>query len=577
MGSRSDSGLRALLSLSTALLCPLILIARFGLGLWPAALDASLALLALVYLGILLSPDQRTVRERLSEDRWTSLFLGVLLAGLVAVTAAVAAGRMGRAQAGSLTVAFVMALVVLISARILLWHLGRVMLRSLPAWAILPATIAAVVCVGASLLMLPAATVGGIGGVDAFFMSTSATCVTGLVTMDLSTQFTLFGQVVTLLLIQVGGLGLMSFVAFFALFLGHSVGLGESVSISRAMDSEFLSDLRRILASIAAWTFTAETTGALVLYNTWRPLMPGQPALWVAWQSVFHSVSAFCNAGLSLNTTNMEGFSHSPTTCFTMAGLIVFGGLGFGTLTALGSWLVGSLRGERRGVPPVQARLALLVTAVLIAAAIVLFASIEWNRSLAHYSIVERISNSTLEAVTPRTAGFNSIPTASLQPLTLWIFMLLMFVGASPGGTGGGVKTTTLGLFVIAAASMLRHRPEPEAWRRRIPPNDLQRAAVLVFMAVMVCALCASALLVTERSGLASGRRAVTDYLFEIVSAFGTVGLSMGVTGELTTAGRWVIILTMFLGRVGPATLAALSARPRALRYTYPEARVGIG
>jgi trk system potassium uptake protein TrkH len=577
MGSQQQARLRSAVSLSAAILCPVLLIARFGLGFSPWALDTALALLAVVHLGILLSPDRRSFGERISEDRWTSLFLGLLLAGLLALAAAVASGSLDQVRARELSLAYVIVLVVLISARILLWHLGKLLLRTMPAWAILPATIAAVITTGAALLKLPAATTAGISGVDAFFLATSSTCVTGLSTIDLGTSFTFFGQTVLLLLIQVGGLGLMSFVSFFALFLGHSVGLGESVSISRAMDSEFLSDLRRILASIAAWTFTTETTGALILYNAWRPLMPGSSSLQVVWQSVFHSVSAFCNAGLSLEQTNLEGFVHSPATCFTFGGLIIFGGLGFGTLTAMSSWIVNSLRGVRAGLPPVQARLALGVTAILIVGATVAFAAVEWDRSLTGLTTVERISNSFLEAVTPRTAGFDSIPTGMLQPLTLWIFLFLMFVGASPGGTGGGVKTTTLGFFAIATASLFRQRPAPEVWRRRIPLADLSRATVLVFLAGAVCFLSTSALMLTESSAIASGRWSVFDYLFEAVSAFGTVGLSMGLTAELTTAGRWVIILTMFLGRVGPATLAALSARSRVLRYTYPEARVGIG
>jgi trk system potassium uptake protein TrkH len=288
-------------------------------------------------------------------------------------------------------------------------------------------------------------------------------------------------------------------------------------------------------------------------------------------------VSAFCNAGLSLSASNLEGFSRSPSTCFAVGGLIVFGGLGFGTLTALGSWLVNSLRGTRGALPPVQARLALQVTAILIAGGMVLFAAVEWDRSLAGFTSVEKLSNTFLASVTPRTAGFDSIPVWSLQPFTLWLFLFLMFVGASPGGTGGGVKTTTLGFLAVAASSLFRQRPAPEIWRRRIPMLDLHRAAVLVFLAAAVCFASTSMLMITESRGLHEGQRTIFDYLFEVVSAFGTVGLSVGVTTELTTAGRWVIILTMFLGRVGPATLAAVSARPRALRYTYPEARIGIG
>lgn len=577
MVPKTVSGLREILSLVTAVLCFALLLADYGFGLSGRGLDAFMASLPFVYLVLLLVPDGRSIVLRLTDAAWTTLFLSLLLAALLILGVSVAAGALPAFRASGLARAFCIAGAILVSARILLWHLGRLLMRAIPAWALLPVTIAAVIAAGSLLLMLPAATTEGIAPIDAAFVSASATCVTGLSTVDIGSRFSTFGQIVILLLIQVGGIGLMSFVAFFALFLGHSVGLGESVSISRAMDSEFLSDLKRILASIIGWTLTIEASGAIILYTTWRPLVPSWTGLHTVWQSVFTSVSAFCNAGLSLEAANLERFSGSPATCLVVAMLIILGGLGFATLTALGASMTLRLRGTRTHRMPVQARLALVVTGILILSATALFAMLEWNSSLAGMPALERLANSFLEAVTPRTAGFDTIPTASLLPVTAWIFIFLMFIGASPGGTGGGVKTTTVGFLALAAVSLIRGRPTPEIWKRRIPLSDLQKASALLLLALMACAASSSLLVFTEMQAVESGRWSVFDLVFESVSAFGTVGLSMGVTSELTGAGRVVIILTMFLGRVGPATLAAVTARSRSLRYSYPESRIGIG
>jgi trk system potassium uptake protein TrkH len=577
MSGRKGAALRDTVLRLTASVCLALVVGRFGFALDRSLVDPALAVIAAVYLLAVLVPDGRSLRERLVSDRWMSLFLGILVLGVAAAGLSAVLGTLDGGGATRLALGMVISQTILISIRILLWWLGSAIISTLPAWAILPVTIAAVIGGGAALLMLPAASNGGISAVDAFFTSTSATCVTGLSVMDISSRLTQFGQVVVLLLIQVGGLGLMSFVAFFALFLGHSVGLGESVSLSRAMDSEFLSDLRRMLASIMAWTFTIEASGALVLYTTWRSLMPGQTALHTAWLSVFHSISAFCNAGLSLFPDNLEGFSTSPATCFTFGILIVMGGLGFGVLTSMAAWSIQRLRGRRDQRPPIQARLALTVTAALLAVAMLAFLALEWDRNLGSLSIVDRIANAFLGAATPRTAGFDTIPMQVIHPFLQWMFVALMFIGASPGGTGGGVKTTTLGLFAAGFLSLVRQRPEPELWHRRIPGYDLQRAAALTLAAALVCVASSLFLTVSESGSISSGARGIFEYVFESVSAFGTVGLSLGVTPELTTAGRWAIILTMFLGRVGPAALAAVTARPRVLRYSFPEGRISIG
>lgn len=565
------SSWRTALSAASAAACISLLVVEKGLGQRNA--QAGYFLVVALQVLLLLLPDRRKLRQRLLSDGWTAAVFGSMAAALGVSLAA------GEHWAIPLIIE---ASALLVSSGVLLRQAGRLLVRHLPAWAILPTSIAAVIVMGAALLMLPNAVENGrpLTLMDSLFTAVSATCVTGLTVIDVGGTLSVFGEAVMLLLIQIGGLGLMSFAAFFALFFGQRIGLKESFSISKAMDAEFLNSLRSLIMSFMVWTFMIEASGAVLLYTTWQsvPALAGRPVLDLAWLAVFHSVSAFCNAGFGLLPNNIESLSSSPATCFAMGSLIVLGGLGFGTLTAMSARAFSILRGERGRTPPLQARLASRMTMLLIAGAMVLVMASEWSRStFSGMTAVQKIANSFLMAVTPRTAGFDTVPVRSLAPLVQLAFVALMFIGASPGGTGGGVKTTTLGLLVHGGLSLLRHRPSPEIMRRRVPALDLQRAAVLLVAALLVCTAASAALVASEIGRIDQGCRGIFDYVFETVSAFGTVGLSLGVTPELTTTGRWIIIATMFAGRVGPATLAMLTAKPRSLEYSYPEARVGIG
>ncbi|PIE52500.1 hypothetical protein CSA37_06855 [Candidatus Fermentibacteria bacterium] len=447
--------------------------------------------------------------------------------------------------------------------------------KSSPA-LLLPATFILVIIVGTVLLMAPNATPDqGISILDAAFTATSATCVTGLIVVDTEHDFTTIGQLVILALIQVGGLGLMTFAAFFTMTLGQNVGLSGTMNLSRLMDSEFASDIKHILGSILIWTFTIESIGALLLFNTWSEMTElGWSTRETIWQSVFHSVSAFCNAGFSLNETNLEQFQHSPATGLIIGFLIILGGLGFMLLTTMGrAWLTRMKTGSSRPMP-VQARFVLLITLILIAGALVTFLAFEWNNTLAGMNLWEKLGNGFLEAVSPRTAGFNTVPTANILPQVKWLFIILMFIGASPGGTGGGVKTTSIGLLFLSIRSLLRKSKNPEIWKRRIPIFDLQRAGAVILLGMVAFALSSMILLSVERvpEGFSD-----MDYIFEAMSAFGTVGLSTGITGLLSPAGKVVIIITMLVGRTAPATLAAATIRVRKAKYKYPEARITIG
>ena len=446
--------------------------------------------------------------------------------------------------------------------------------RSSPA-LLLPASFLMVILIGSGLLLSPRATTSGISPVDAVFTATSATCVTGLVVRDTEYDFTFIGQLVILVLVQVGGLGLMTFAAFFALSLGQNLGVTNTMNITRIMDSEFANDIKHILISILIWTLTIETIGALLLYNTWAGMENlGWSTGETVWQAIFHSVSAFCNAGFSLNSSNLEGFSSSPATSLIIGMLIVLGGLGFMLLTVLGqNWITRRKTGRKKSLP-VQARCVILITAILIVAGWVFFLVFEWSNTLEGMTVWEKIGNSFLEGVSPRTAGFNTVSTAALLPPVKWFFVILMFIGASPGGTGGGVKTTTIGLLFLSLRSLIQKRKNPEIWNRRIPNFDLQRAGAVLLVGMATFGVSSILLVSTENC---AGDYNEMDYIFESMSAFGTVGLSTGVTQILSTAGRWVIIITMFIGRTAPATLAAATIRVRTSRYSYPEARITIG
>jgi trk system potassium uptake protein TrkH len=518
-----------------------------------------------------------TKKEGFVPDRRTPWFLvmnSLLLAAVLLYLAAGLAGWNARWIPEPGVTASLFAF--LMAGRVILRSIIRLSGRLNPA-LVLPASFLITIFIGTLLLMHPKATPEGftITFTDAFFTSASATCVTGLTVIDTEAGFTGFGQSIILLLIQTGGLGIMTFAAFFALSLGKNLSLRDAFSLSRLMDSDFISDLRQIIVSIIVWTLVIEIVGALLLMSAWRGLRPHWSTGELIWQSVFHSVSAFCNAGFSLNSNGLEGFSGSPATSMIIGSLIVLGGLGFGVLTAIAMRWVGFVRTGRRIRLPLQARFVCLMTFVLIVLAFTAFLGLEWNNTLKGMNLEDKLANSFLQAVTPRTAGFNTVPTASLLPHVRWLFILLMFVGASPGGTGGGVKTTALGLMLLSTRSLITGRLNPEIWQRRIPNFDLRRAGAIFTIGFVVFSASAFALLLSEKALIGPGEP--MDYIFESMSAFGTVGLSTGVTPGLTTLGRWVVIITMFIGRTVPATLAAATFRVDSSKYLYPEARVTIG
>ncbi len=414
---------------------------------------------------------------------------------------------------------------------------------------------------GAGLLCLPRATppTAPISFLDAVFTATSAVCVTGLTVRDTATQFTGLGQAVILILIQLGGLGIMSVGAAMAYFMGQGIGIREGSAMREMFQVPGLEQVARLLRFIAAWTFVAEAVGAVVLFFAFEPLIPATaPRLFSA---VFHSVSAFCNAGFSLFSRNLEGPAATGPILGTIATLIILGGLGFAVAYNLLIWLRSRWRRriwrQRRPVRlMIQTRVMLLGTIILLAGGTVGIALLEWNGILAGLPPLSRLGHAFIQSVVCRTAGFNSLPIGAFGAPALFLMIILMFIGAGSGSTAGGVKITTLAVLWGDLRAIAAGRNQIRLFDREIGMLTEQQATVVLLAGGVFGALGTFALLITD------GRELLAT-VFEVVSALGTVGLSTGLTTELTPAGKVVLILLMYVGRVGILTFAYGVVGPR--------------
>jgi len=438
--------------------------------------------------------------------------------------------------------------------------------------ALLAASFAALAGAGTVLLLLPAATNDGRGlpFIDALFTAASAACVTGLTVMDLGSVLSRFGQTVVLALIQLGGLGIMTFYAGLALTLGVRLTIAQRRSLSVAVDEPRGFELARTLRYVLLLTITAELAGTALLYSRMAPRLgsPGE-SLYAA---VFHSVSAFCNAGFGLFPDNLVSFQNDWLVNLTIIGLIVLGGIGFSVAHEIFSreTFKRSPRATWRQVST-HSRLALTATGFLIVFATAFFLVREYNNALAGLSPATKLLASLFQAVTPRTAGFNTVPMSSLHPATVLCWVLLMFIGASPGGTGGGIKTTTAAVLLLAVRSQFRGRSELEYAGRTIPKVTVFRATSVVTLSALALLLAFGTLLMTEAQPFGA-------LLFEAASAFGTVGLSTGITPVLSVTGKLVLTLLMYVGRIGPLTFVlAMRVRERTAPVAYPSARIMVG
>lgn len=424
------------------------------------------------------------------------------------------------------------------------------------------------------LKFLPGLYVGQeLGWQDALFTSTSAVCVTGLIVVDTATHFTRTGQAFLLLLIQLGGLGMLAFTSLIIMVLGRRLSLrAETLTASGRTAAPHI-DPRRLTFDVVRFTITFEAIGAAALYALWVPRFGWSGA---AWPAVFHSISAFCNAGFSTFSDSLVGFRESPASMSVVMVLIIAGGMGFLTLEEVylrfrTSKRVSSFRMS------VHSKLVLLTTLLLVIGGSVLFALFEWNESLQGMALRDKVSNAVFMSVTSRTAGFNTIDYGKATDSTNFLTILLMTIGGSPGSTAGGMKTTTVALLCLLAWSRLKGHETTVFGSRSIPDETTQRAVGLFVIGAGALATGVFILATTEHFRTAEGRFLVR--MFEATSAFNTTGLSMGLTPYLSPAGRWTTILLMFLGRVGPLTLAAalIIRRPTKsnFRYAYEDVVVG--
>ena len=409
--------------------------------------------------------------------------------------------------------------------------------------------------------------------IDCLFTATSAVCVTGLTVADTATQFTFRGQLFILMLIQLGGLGILAFTSLVIQVLGFRLSLRAESLTHEARKGGPNVDLKRLTIGIVMFTLVIEAIGAVALWIVWAPRMGWSEAIWPA---IFHSISGFCNAGFSTNSDSLIGLRESSLTLLIIAGVIVAGGIGFVTMEE--SWSYFSTR-KRLGLRrfSIHSRLVLVSTVMLIVLPWPMFAFFEWSGTLEGLSVGDKIINSLFLSVTPRTAGYNSIDYSVASDSTNFLTILLMAIGGSPGSTAGGMKTTTFALIILLAWSRIRGDETTVFATRSIPNDTLQQSIGLAVVATTVMALGVFALAISEH--VPESRGNFLSRMFEAVSAFNTVGLSMNLTPNLTIPGRWITILLMFLGRVGPLTLTAalvIGRKKRAhFRYAYEDVVVG--
>jgi trk system potassium uptake protein len=426
---------------------------------------------------------------------------------------------------------------------------------------------------GTFLLWLPfSAAQNHLSFIDALFTSTSAVCVTGLNTIDVGKDLSFAGQIITMILFQVGGLGIITFSTVFFVLMGR----GISFKGREIVQSTFLhtprADFLRILKSVLWFTFIFESFGTLLLWiRLAQDFSPGQ----AFYKALYHAVSGFNNAGFSLFPDSLIGYQGDLIVNLTVMVLIILGGIGF----IVQYEVFDRLRGRQKKLS-VHTQIALVTTMVLIVCGAFLFYFLERGQIMKDLPLQTKILVSVFQSITPRTCGFNTVDIGLLANETILILILLMFIGASPGSTGGGIKTTSIALLFLMIWNRLKGNDEVCVFKRTIPKEVLSRTISIIFASAFSIALFFSILLLTESRDLEilESRRLFVEYLFEIFSAFGTVGLSMGVTPKLNEIQKLTIILMMFAGRVGPLTLAFSFARISAKRrWTYAEEGVMVG
>ena len=422
-----------------------------------------------------------------------------------------------------------------------------------------------IIIIGAFLLNLPIASVDGreIPWFDALFTATSATCVTGLIVLDTGKDFSLFGQWVILILLQIGGLGIMTFSTMFAFLLGKKITLRQRLILQESLNQFSIGGLVRFAKYILIFAFIFEFAGSLFLYYFWHNLPTNHHPLFL---SVFHAVSAFCNAGFSLFSDSLVRFNTHPAVNLIFIILIIIGGLGFLVLLEIVEY-------------PIKKKLSLhskivLQTSfflVILGAGAIFFLENHNADTLGLLSFPGKIMGSFFQSITARTAGFNTLATSRLSNASLFFIIFLMFIGASPTSTGGGIKTTTFSVLLLNAFASLRGKNNLYIYKRRISIDVVKKAWEIAFLSLTWVVIMLILLSHVEKLRF-------IELFFELISAIGTVGLSTGITSSLSLTGKLIIILTMFFGRLGPLALAfSLVTKRKSELIEYPEEKLMVG
>ncbi|NJL45302.1 MAG: ATPase [Leptolyngbyaceae cyanobacterium SM2_3_12] len=427
---------------------------------------------------------------------------------------------------------------------------------------------------GTVLLLLPISTTqeGWNNPLVALFTATSAVCVTGLIVVDTGTYFSAFGEAIILALIQVGGLGYMTANTFLLLLLGRRLGLRDRLAIQQSMDNADLSGGRSLVISIIAMTLIFELTGLFCLYPTFSRDYGAGYGLWL---SVFHSISAFNNAGFSLFQDSIVGYALNPWVNLVITALVIIGGIGYQVIMEMFMWLRDRIEGCcERVIFSLHYKIVTSTTLILLVLGTFAFFAAEFNNpsTLGDQTVSHKFLMAWFQSVIARTAGFNSIDIGAMGNASLFIMIALMFIGASPGSTGGGIKTTTIRILLVCTTTVLQGKENVLLYRRQIPASRVLKAIAVVVGSGLVVVI------MTMLISISNPTLSFINVLFEAVSAFATVGLSTGITADLSEFGKYVIILTMYLGRVGILLfMAALLGDPKPSAIQYPEEDLLIG
>lgn len=425
-----------------------------------------------------------------------------------------------------------------------------------------------VILVGALILTLPISTTSGesTNFLDALFTATSAVCVTGLIVVDTGTYWNMFGQTVIMILIEIGGLGFMSFTTLIAIILGKKITLRERLILQDAMNTFNIQGLVKMVKYVLVFTVSVQFFGALLFSTQFVPEYGLGRGIFY---SIFHSISAFCNAGFDIfgNFSSLTSYNSNVVVIMVASALIIIGGLGFTVWSELYS-------SKSLKKVSLHSKMVILMTTVLVLGGTVLMFLFENNNvnTIADMSFIDKVMNSFFASVTPRTAGFNSIPTDGMTTAGQFLTIILMFIGGSPGSTAGGIKTTTIGILIVTIVCVIKGREDAEVFKRRFSKELVYRAFTLIFIGLSLVIVVTMLLSYTEKGA------SFMALFYEAVSAFGTAGLTLGLTSELSNIGKVLIIFLMYLGRVGPLTVVlSITRKTTNSGIKYPEGKILIG